>query len=73
MWIGVTTARIRQRLTEGTLWAFTSGLGRLLPPAQFTATGAVAHLDKVVPLPLAHPALAGPIDTAAHQLGYAIA
>ncbi|WP_242676551.1 transposase [Rhodococcus sp. ABRD24] len=39
--IGVTTARIRQRLAGGTLWAFDSGQGRLLPPAQFTADGAV--------------------------------
>ncbi|ORI22708.1 hypothetical protein [Rhodococcus sp. 1168] len=48
--LGVSTARIRQRLTEGTLWAFTSGQGRLLPSAQFTATGAVPHIDKVLPL-----------------------
>ena len=48
--LGVTTARIRQRLTDGTLWAFTSGRNRLLPPAQFTAAGAVPHLEKVLPL-----------------------
>ncbi|WP_433613349.1 hypothetical protein [Prescottella agglutinans] len=48
--LGVTTARIRQRLTDGTLWAFDSGQGRLLPPAQFTAAGAVPHLEKVLPL-----------------------
>ncbi|WP_087587921.1 hypothetical protein [Prescottella equi] len=45
----VTTARIRQRLAEGTLWAFDSGRHRLLPPAQFTADGAVPHIEKVLP------------------------
>ncbi|MCF8784374.1 hypothetical protein [Rhodococcus ruber] len=48
--LGVTTARIRQRLTDGTLWAFDSGQGRLLPRAQFTATGSVPHLKRVLPL-----------------------
>ncbi|MFC9553865.1 hypothetical protein ACFTWF_23745 [Rhodococcus sp. NPDC056960] len=48
--LGVTSARIRQRLGEGTLWAFSSGRNRLLPPAQFTDTGAVPHLDRVLPL-----------------------
>ncbi|MDP8017126.1 hypothetical protein [Prescottella equi] len=48
--LGVTTARIRQRLADGTLWAFDSGQGSLLPPAQFTATGAVPHLERVLPL-----------------------
>ncbi|PQP17276.1 hypothetical protein C5613_34740 [Rhodococcus opacus] len=48
--LGVTAARIRQRLGEGTLWAFQSGRNRLLPPAQFTDTGAVPHLDHVMPL-----------------------
>lgn len=48
--LGVSTARIRQRLTEGTLWAFASGHTRLLPPAQFTETGAVPHLERVMPL-----------------------
>lgn len=48
--LGVTPARVRQRLAAGTLWAFDSGRIRLLPPAQFTDTGAVPHLDKVVPL-----------------------
>ncbi|MFC9980902.1 hypothetical protein [Gordonia sp. NPDC127522] len=48
--LGVSTARIRQRLGEGTLWAFSAGPRRLLPPAQFTATGAVPHLEKVMPL-----------------------
>ncbi|GAB2643518.1 hypothetical protein ABI214_12655 [Prescottella soli] len=47
--LGVTAARIRQRLADGTLWAFDSGQGRLLP-GQFTADGAVPHLDKVLPL-----------------------
>ncbi|GBF17750.1 hypothetical protein Br6_05157 [Rhodococcus sp. Br-6] len=47
--LGVTTARIRQRLTDGTLWAFDSGRNRLLPPGQFTADGAVPHLEKVLP------------------------
>ncbi|MGW4479452.1 hypothetical protein [Rhodococcus triatomae] len=48
--LGVTTARVRQRLTGGTLWAFTSDRHRLLPPAQFTAGGAVPFLDQVLPL-----------------------
>lgn len=48
--LGVTPARIRQRLTDRTLWAFHSGRNRLLPPAQFTDTGAVPHLDQVAPL-----------------------
>jgi hypothetical protein len=47
--LGVTTARIRQRLADGTLWAFDSGRNRLLPPGQFTAAGAVPHLEKVLP------------------------
>ncbi|WP_237171772.1 hypothetical protein [Prescottella equi] len=48
--LGVTTTRIRQRLTDGTLWAFDSGQGQLLPPGQFTADGVVPHLEKVLPL-----------------------
>lgn len=48
--LGVTTARIRQRLAEGTLWAFDSGRTRLLPSAQFTDVGAVPHLEKITPL-----------------------
>lgn len=47
--LGVSAARIRQRLAGGTLWAFTSGHSRLLPPAQFTAAGGVPHLEKVMP------------------------
>lgn len=47
--VGVSDARIRQRLTDGTLWAFGSGRGRLLPPGQFTADGVVPHLEKVLP------------------------
>ncbi|WP_186626585.1 hypothetical protein [Rhodococcus sp. BP22] len=47
--LGVSAARIRQRLADGTLWAFTSGRSRLLPPAQFTAAGGVRHLEKVMP------------------------
>lgn len=47
--LGVTPARIRQRIADGTLWAFDSGGNRLLPPAQFTDTGAVPYLDKVLP------------------------
>ncbi|WP_246098156.1 hypothetical protein [Rhodococcus spelaei] len=60
--LGVTGARIRQRIAEGTLWAFSAGRNRLLPAAQFTGAGAVPH----------HPALSGPVDTAAHQLGYVV-
>lgn len=48
--LGVTAARIRQRLTDGTLWAFHSGRNRLLPPAQFTDVGAVPHIEHVAPL-----------------------
>ncbi|MDV8070943.1 helix-turn-helix domain-containing protein [Rhodococcus sp. IEGM 1366] len=48
--LGVTPARIRQLLTEHKLWAFASGRHRLLPPAQFTSTGQVPHLDRIVPL-----------------------
>ncbi|MGW0044359.1 hypothetical protein [Rhodococcus sp. NPDC003348] len=48
--LGVTPARVRQRIATGTLWAFDSGRNRLLPPAQFTDTGAVPHLEKVLPL-----------------------
>ncbi|WP_424311414.1 hypothetical protein [Gordonia sp. (in: high G+C Gram-positive bacteria)] len=48
--LGVSTARIRQRLGDGTLWAFDSGRSRLLPPAQFTESGGVPHLEKVLPL-----------------------
>ena len=47
--LGVTPARIRQRIADGTLWAFDSGRNRLLPPAQFTDSGTVPHLDKVMP------------------------
>ncbi|WP_037192100.1 hypothetical protein [Rhodococcus rhodochrous] len=47
--LGVTPARIRQRIADGTLWAFDSGRNRLLPPAQFTDSGAVPYLDKVMP------------------------
>ncbi|MEE2058013.1 hypothetical protein [Rhodococcus artemisiae] len=47
--LGVTPAKVRQRIGEGTLWAFDSGRNRLLPPAQFTAAGGVPHLEKVMP------------------------
>lgn len=48
--LAVTAARIRQLLSERKLWAFTSGRHRLLPPAQFTSTAQVPHLDRIVPL-----------------------
>ncbi|ANQ75592.1 MULTISPECIES: helix-turn-helix domain-containing protein [Rhodococcus] len=48
--LGVTPARVRQLLSERKLWAFTSGRHRLLPPAQFTPTGQVPYLDRIVPL-----------------------
>ncbi|MFD4369353.1 hypothetical protein [Rhodococcus sp. NPDC058521] len=48
--LGVTAARVRQRLTDRTLWAFQSGRNRLLPPAQFTDTGAVPYFEQVAPL-----------------------
>ncbi|MGW6375005.1 hypothetical protein ACWFRB_02915 [Rhodococcus sp. NPDC055112] len=44
--LGVTPARVRQRIGVGTLRAFDSGRQRLLLPAQFTATGAVPLLVK---------------------------
>lgn len=47
--LGVTPARVRQRISAGTLWVYDSGRNRLLPPAQFTATGEVPHLDKIMP------------------------
>ncbi|HEY5857474.1 MAG TPA: hypothetical protein VIW24_26455 [Aldersonia sp.] len=48
--LGVTAARVRQRIQAGTLWAFESGRRRLLPRTQFTDSGEVPHLDKVMPL-----------------------
>lgn len=48
--LGVTPGRIRQRLTDRTLWAFHSGRNRLLPPAQFTDFGAVPYFEQVAPL-----------------------
>lgn len=48
--LGVTPARIRQLLAERKLWAFASGRNRLLPPAQFTSTGQVPYLDRILPL-----------------------
>ena len=47
--LGVTPARARQRITAGALWAFDSGRHRLLLPEQFTDTGEVPHLDKIMP------------------------
>jgi hypothetical protein len=46
----VTPGRVRQRITEGTLWAFTSGRRRMLPAVQFTDSGEVPYLDRVTPL-----------------------
>lgn len=48
--LGVTPARVRQLLSERRLWAFTSGRHRLLPPGQFTSTGQVPYVDRIVPL-----------------------
>ncbi|SDD26474.1 helix-turn-helix domain-containing protein [Rhodococcus tukisamuensis] len=48
--LGVTPPRIRQRLSDGTLWAFGEGRSRLLPPAQFAASGAVPHIERIAPL-----------------------
>lgn len=47
--LGVTPSRIRQRISDGTLWAFDSDSGWLLPPALFTEHGEVPHLETVVP------------------------
>lgn len=49
--IGVTQARVRQLISARTLWAFDPGVrgGRRLPAAQFTPTGLVPYLDRLVP------------------------
>lgn len=48
--LGVSTGRIRQRIGDGTLWAFRSGRHHLLPAAQFTPDGTVPHLETITPL-----------------------
>lgn len=55
--VGVSTARIRQRLAARTLWAYKWGARRLLIPAQFTDDGVVPGVDAVIARvrPDAHP------------------
>ncbi|NMN99101.1 hypothetical protein [Antrihabitans stalactiti] len=48
--LGVSPARIRQRIADHTVWAYKSGQNHLLPAAQFIDNGTVPHLDKVAPL-----------------------
>lgn len=48
--LGVSTERVYQRLAGGTLWGFKISNSWLLPPSQFTATDAVPHVHKVLPL-----------------------
>jgi hypothetical protein len=48
--LGVSPARIRQRIAARTVWAYKSGQNHLLPAAQFIDNGTVPHLDKVAPL-----------------------
>jgi len=48
--IGVSSARIRQLVSQRKLWAFNPGVrgGRRLPAAQFTSSGIVPYLDHVL-------------------------
>ena len=49
--LGVSPARVRQRIADHTVWAYKSGQNHhLLPAAQFIDNGTVPHLDKVAPL-----------------------
>ena len=48
--LGVSSARVRQRIADHTVWAYKSGRNQLLPAAQFIDNGTVPHLDKVAPL-----------------------
>lgn len=45
--LGITVQRVRQRIADGTLWAF--GSGRNLLSEQLTGTVEVPHLDKIMP------------------------
>ncbi|GED97999.1 DUF4279 domain-containing protein [Gordonia crocea] len=46
--LGVTTARVRQRIAARTLWSYLWGERRLMPSAQFTPSGVVPHIDEVI-------------------------
>ncbi len=46
--LGLSTARVRQRVAARTLWSFLWGDRRLMPAAQFTAHGVVPHMDEVI-------------------------
>ncbi|GAB11900.1 hypothetical protein GOARA_091_00180 [Gordonia araii NBRC 100433] len=46
--LGVSTARVRQRIAARTLWSFLWGDRRLMPAAQFSPSGIVPHMDKVI-------------------------
>ncbi|QKT07371.1 hypothetical protein HUN08_09330 [Gordonia sp. X0973] len=46
--LGVSTARVRQRIAARTLWSFLWGDRRLMPSAQFTPHGVVPHMDEVI-------------------------
>lgn len=46
--LGLTDARIRQRISERSLLAVKQGRGWLLPEAQFTADGLVPSIDEVI-------------------------
>ena len=48
--LGVSPARVRQRIADRTVWAYKSGRNHLLPAAQFIDNRTVPHLDKVAPL-----------------------
>ena len=48
--LGVTAATVGHMLTERKLWAFTACPNPLFPPAQFTYSGMVPYLDRIVQL-----------------------
>ena len=55
--LGVSTARVRQRIAARTLWSYLWGERRLMPAAQFTPSGVVPHMDEVISVlrPDSHP------------------
>lgn len=66
--LGVSVDTVVRRLAAGTLWDFKVSRCRLLPPAQFTATGEVPYLSKVIPLiaKTLHPLTVQDLLTAPH-------
>lgn len=66
--LGVGTAAVANRLTAGTLWGFKVNGHRLLLPAQFTTTGEVPYLSKVILLiaKTLHPLMVQDLLTAPH-------